>query len=68
MRRHFELYENFNFIEEGNEVVDEEIAASELDLDNIFIIRPERSPPISQASHSSSISTTTSSNSIISTT
>lgn len=40
MRRHFELHENFNFIEEGNEVVDEEIATSELDLDNIFIIRP----------------------------
>ena len=38
---HFELDENFNFIEEGEKVANEEIVALEFDPNNIFIVRPE---------------------------
>ena len=37
---HFELDENFNFVEEGEEVANEEIAAPEFDPSNIFIVPP----------------------------
>lgn len=55
---HFELDENFNFVEEGEEVTNEEIVAPEFDPSNIFIVPPERSPPTSQASQSGSTSST----------
>ncbi|KAH9650480.1 hypothetical protein KPL70_026399 [Citrus sinensis] len=55
---HFELDENFNFVEEGEEVANEEIAAPEFDPSNIFIVPPKRLPPTSQASQSGSTSST----------
>ena len=56
---HFELDKNFNFVEEGEEIANEEIATPEFDPNNIFIVSPERSPPTSQASQSGSTSSTT---------
>lgn len=67
MGRHFELDENFNFLEEGEDVLNEKIAASELNPNNIFIMPLERSPPTSQATQSGSISITTSHTSTINT-
>ena len=55
---HFELDGNFNFVEEGEEVANEEIVTPEFDPSNIFIVPPERSPPTSQASQSGSTSST----------
>ena len=55
---HFKLDENFNFVEEGEEVANEEIVAPEFDPSNIFIVPSERSPPTFQASQSGSTSST----------
>ena len=55
---HFELDENFNFVEEGEEIANEEIAAPKFDPSYIFIVSPERSSHTSQASQSGSTSST----------
>ena len=55
---HFELDENFNFVEKGEEVANEEIVASEFDPSNIFIVLPKWLPLTSQASQSGSTSLT----------
>ena len=55
---HFELDENFNFVEEGEEIANEEIATPEFDPSNIFVDPPERSPHTFQASQSGYTSST----------
>ena len=55
---HFELDEDFNFVEEGEEVANEEIAAPEFDPNNIFIVPPKGSLPTSPASQSGFTSST----------
>lgn len=56
MGRHFELDKKFNFVKDG-EVPYEEIAALELDSNNISIAPPKRPHTTSQAIYNSFIST-----------